>query len=266
MRFPGIPEPARPLLILIPLLTGCAGNDLPADATPENVLEHAERQLADEKYYDAAQTLEFFLRSHPGTAMTALAKLRLGDARFGLGEYVLAEGDYQQVVSDFPASSYVQEARYKIARCSYESILRFDLDQTETERAVRLLEEFRRDYPNSPFLPEANAALADCRERLAHGEFENGRFYASRRRLKSAAIQFKYVIEQYPETRWAPKAALELAGLYALRERWKDAERWYRRVQADWPESDEAGRARQALAALPAEQALSQLPASEDAP
>lgn len=263
MRLPGKSESVKPLLLLIPLLAGCAGNDLPVDAAPETVLAHAERQLVEEDYYDAAQTLEFFLRSHPGTAMTALARLRLGDARYGLGEYVLAEGDYQQVVADFPASPHVEEARFKIARCSYASILPYDLDQTETERAVGLLEEFHQDYPASAFLPEAEAALADCRERLAHGEFENGRFYRDRRRYKPAAIQFKYVIEHYPDTPWAPRAALELAGMYALRERWEEAEQWYRRVQTQWPGTQEAGQAQRALAALPEGGALSRLPSRE---
>ena len=58
-------------------------------------------RLAEEKYFDAAETLEYFLRSNPGTASTPLARLRLGDARYGLEEFLLAEDQYRQVVSDF---------------------------------------------------------------------------------------------------------------------------------------------------------------------
>jgi outer membrane protein assembly factor BamD len=245
---------------------GCAGNDLPVEAAPENILAHAEEKLAAGKYLDAVEAFEHFLRSYPGTAMTPLAKLRLGDARFGLEEYVLAEGEYQHIVSDFPASPLVEEARFKIALCAYESTFPYDRDQTETERALALFDDFLRDYPDSRFRPEIARATADCRTRLARGEFENGRFYENRERYRPAAIQYKHVVEGYPDTEWARRAALRLAGMYALRERWDSAATWYRRIVRDWPGTEEAAAAEQALAARPAEQTLSTLPAPEEQP
>jgi outer membrane protein assembly factor BamD len=266
MRRSSRKEWARAFLVLIPLLGGCAGNDLPVDATPEDILTHAQRKLDEEEYFDAAEALEYFLRSHPGTASTPLAKLRLGDARFGLEEYVLAEAQYQDIVADFPASPHVEESRFKIARCSWASALPYYLDQTETERALGLLEEFRRDYPESRWLPDAEAAIAQARERLSRGEYESGRFYEERRRFKPAAIQYKFVVERYPETPWAPKAALGLANMYAARQRVEDAEAWYRRVAEDWPDTDEARLAREALAQGVGSPALSQGPGEKEAP
>jgi outer membrane assembly lipoprotein YfiO len=266
MRRYGWTARARALLVLIPLSGGCAGNDLPVDATPEDILTHAQRKLAEEEYFDAAEALEFFLRTHPGTASVPLAKLRLGDARFGLEEYVLAEAQYQEVVSDFPASPHVEEARWKIAKCSWASALPWYLDQTETERALGLLEDFRRDYPESAWSPDVDRAVADARERLSHGEYESGRFYEQRRRLKPAAIQYKFVVERFPETSWAPRAALGLAQMYELRDRAQDAEAWYRRVTEDWPESAEAALAREALAKGVGAPSLSRGPDGEGSP
>lgn len=265
MRRSGRKAKARALLVLIPLAGGCAGNDIPVDAAPEDILIHASAKLAEEDYFDAAEALELFLRTHPGTASVPLAKLRLGDARFGLEEYVLAEAQYQEVVSDFPASPLVEEARWKIARCAWASALPWYLDQTETERALSLLEDFRRDHPASGWLPEVETAIAEARERLSHGEYESGRFYEERRRLKPAAIQYKFVVERYPETPWAPRAAFGLARMYELRERVQDARQWYRRVAEEWPESAEAALAREALAKGGAG-SLSQVPAEGGAP
>lgn len=267
MRFPGLPEGAvAALCVTAATLSGCAGNDLPVDATPDDILAHAEAKLADGKYFDAAETLEYFLRSNPGTAATPLAKLRLGDARYGLDEYILAEGEYQQIVSDFPASPFVEEARYKIALCSYAAVLPYDLDQSETSRTIRLFEEFRRDYPDSRFLAGVDDAVRDCRDRLAHGEFENGRFYQRREHYKPASIQYKFIVEAYSETAWASKAALSLAEMYTHRERWQDAANWYRRVVRDWPGTEEAALADQALSSLPERETLSQVPDAEEKP
>jgi outer membrane protein assembly factor BamD len=245
---------------------GCAGNDIPADASPENILAHAEEKLAAGKYLDAVEAYQYFLRTHPGTAMTPLAKLRLGDARFGLEEYILAEGEYQHIVSDFPASPLVEEARFKIALCAYESTYPYNRDQSETERALVLFDDFLRDYPESRFRPEVVAAVSDCRGRLAHGEFENGRFYEHRKRFRPAAIQYKYVVEGYPDTEWAPRAALRLAGMYAGHERWDSATTWYRKIVRDWPGTEQAVAAEQALGSLPSGQALSNAPDAGEAP
>lgn len=266
MRLPAFRGWALAALFLIPWMAGCAGNDLPVDAAPGDILAHAEAKLSAEKYFDAAETLEYFLRTYPGTASTPVAKLRLGDARYGMREYILAMGEYRQIVSDYPASPHVEEARFKIARSSYASILSFELDQSATERAVAELEEFLRDYPESRWSGEAREAIADCRGRLARGEFENGRFYAARKYYKPAAIQYKHVINAFPETTWAAKSALALAGLYASRERWEEAETWYRRVSRDWPASAEAARSELRLAEILQSKTLSQVPEEEDSP
>jgi outer membrane protein assembly factor BamD len=236
--------------VVVTTLAGCAGNDLPVDATPDDIMAHAERKLAARDYYDAAQSLEHFIRAYPGTARIPTAKLRLGDARYGMEEYILARGEYEDVVEDYPASDLVEEARYKIARCSYASIFPPHLDQTETERCIHLFEDFLRDYPQSRFRAESSAAVADCRGRLAKSEFESGKFYERQGRLRSAKIQYDYVVETYPETASAPEAALRIGELYRERKRWDEAQSWYRRVITDYPETEQAGLARRAIAEI----------------
>jgi len=231
---------------------GCGGNDLPVDATPDQILQHAEKQLERHDYFDAAQLLEHYLRTHPGTALTPLAKLRLADARFGMEEFVLAQGEYEDLVSGYPGSPHVEEARFKIALCSFSMALPWDRDPTETEKSLRLLQDFRRDYPESRFGERADEAAAECRARLARREYEAGRFYHKQRRLRSAKIQFEYVVTRYPESPWAPKAALRIGDIYRSREQWELAAQWFRTVVERWPGQPEAELAHGALKTLPA--------------
>lgn len=238
---------AAALTLLILRITGCAGNDLPVDAAPDDILSHAEQKLADEDYFDAVEVLEYFARSFPGSSRIPLVKLRTGDARYGLREYVVARSHYGTVVRDYPASDYVEEARYKIARCSYAAIYPHDRDQTETEEAIRLYEDFLRDYPQSRFRPEVEEAVAECRERLARREFEAGRFYEKQARRRSAKIQYQYVLDRFAETEWAPKACFRIGELYRSKDRWEEARQWYGRILREWPESAEAGVSRELL-------------------
>ncbi len=234
-------------LALLLLLSACAGNDIPVDATPDDILARADKELAEGDDYHAVEVLDYFVRSFPGNSRMPLVELRLGDAHFGLEEYVVARTHYERVVDDYPGSPYVEEARYKIARCSYASAYPYDRDQTETQEALDLFADFARDYPNSRFLPEAQLAVADCRERLAHGEYDAGRFYEEQKRRRSAKIQYEYILEKYPDTDWAPKACFRIGELYRSRERWEDARRFYSRVIRDWPQSQEASQARTML-------------------
>ena len=230
--------------------TGCSGKSVPVDAAPDEILSAAQAKLDDGDWYHAAELLELFLRSHPGSSSAPLAKLRLGDARLGLEEYVIARGQYEDVVQDFPASAYVEEAHWGIARCSYAAIHDWDRDPTETEEALRLLQEFRTDYPESRFLPEVEAAIAECRDRLAHREFEAGKFYSKQHRPRSAKIQFQYVLDQFTETSWAPSACYEIGELYRLRGKDAEAERYLRRVVTDWPDSEASQMASRSLSNL----------------
>jgi outer membrane assembly lipoprotein YfiO len=236
------------LALLLGATAGCAGRDVPIDATPEDLISAADAKLVEEDWFDAAELLEHMLRSHPGAAAAPRAKLLLGDARFGMEEFVIARGHYEDVVEDFPASAFVEEARWKICRCAYASIRPHDRDQTETEASLRLLEDFRTDYPASRFLPEVESAVADCRDRLARREFDAGRFYAKQSRPRSAKIQFEYVLDSYVDTQWAPKACFALAELYRLRGKRTEAESYYRRLLRDWPKTEESGRATRSLA------------------
>jgi len=107
-----------------------------------------------------------------------------------------------------------------------------------------------RDYPVSRFETEAKQAIADCRGRLAKSEFDSGQFYEKQGRLRSAKIQYDYVVETYPETPSAPEAARRIGDLYREREEWDEARSWYGRVVTEYPETNEAGLARRALAEI----------------
>jgi outer membrane protein assembly factor BamD len=236
------------------ILAGCGGTGIPPDASPAETMSHAERKLADEDYFDAVEILERLLRANPGSSLVPQARVRLGDARFGLEEYVLARAEYERVVQDHPSSPFVEEARFKIARSAYASIHEFDRDPTETEQSIALMEAFLRDYPESAYAAEAKEALADCRDRLARREFETGRFYERRNRKRSAVIQYEYVVSQYPGTSWANQALLRLGEVHRSRLELNEAAASYRRLLELAPDTEEAKIAKAALAELSAEE------------
>ncbi len=237
----------------VAILAGCGGSGVPPGATPAETLSHAERKIADEDYLDAVEILEGLLRANPGSALVPELRMRLGDAHFGLEEYVLARAEYERVIQDHPSSPFFEEARYKIAHSAYASIHEFDRDPTETDQAIVLFDGFLRDYPESVYAAEAKAALAECRGRLARREFETGRFYERRNRKRSALIQYEYVVAQYPETTWANQALFRLGEVHRSRLELEEAAASYQRLLEIAPDTEEAKLAKSALDELSAE-------------
>lgn len=238
------------LLGLTFLLFGCGGSGLPPDATPSQILGRAEAKIQSRDFLEAAELLEDLIRANPGASLVPQAKIRLGDARYGMEEYILARADYEDVVEDFPTSPFVEDARFKITQCAFAEIHAFDRDPTDTEVAIELLGTFIRDFPQSDRVGEAQQMLSECRSRLAKREFETGRFYEGRRRRKSAIIQYKYVAETYSDSEWARQSLLRLGELHTIREEMAEAEAAYRKLIEIAPESAEAREAEAALARI----------------
>ena len=232
------------------LLSGCGGPDLPPGATPVDTLAHAEQKIADEDYLDAVTILEGFIRANPGASLIPQAKMRLGDARYEMEDYALARAEYEDIVRDFPSSPLVEEARWKVVRCSYASIHEYDRDPTETEMTVQLADTFLRDYPSTKFLEETNKVLGDCRDRLGRREFETGRFYERRHRPRSALIQYQFVYNHYPETTWGRKALLRIGEIHRDRNENEQAIESFRALLELAPNTEEARVAETALAEL----------------
>ncbi|MAF27538.1 MAG: outer membrane protein assembly factor BamD [Gemmatimonadota bacterium] len=237
------------------LLAGCAGSGPSMGSDPVVLVEYAEARIEAGKYLDAVDYLEHFARSYPGSALMPRVRMRLGDARFGLGQYILAEGEYSAVVQDFRASPFAEEAEFGIARSAFASILPYDLDQSITERAIVLLSDFRANHPESDYRAEVEESLAECRDRLARREYEAGLFYEKQRRLRSAKIQHEYILQHFPETVWAARACFRLGSIHGSRGELDLAASWYRKVAEMGPDTDEAAEALSILAGMHSEEA-----------
>lgn len=116
----------------------------------------AERsQAAAHKAVAAYETL---LRSYPRSSLLEEARRGLAEARgriaeheFLVGEFYLRRGSYRAaagrfelVLQDFADLGFTERALYALGRCYVQL--------KETERAARVFDQLRRDFPQSPFL------------------------------------------------------------------------------------------------------------------
>lgn len=139
-----------------------------------------------------------------------LAQYKLGLAHLALQDFEQAVSAFEQVISRYPDSPLVDDARFQITQASLKGTFKPEYDQSPTDHAIRELETFLREYPESELSDEAKTRLAELQERRAQHEYQVAQFYERRRQPASARIYYETIVTEFAKTASAPKAAARI--------------------------------------------------------
>jgi outer membrane protein assembly factor BamD len=257
------------LLIVILLLAGCSGSGRLRYASPQEAFEKGKALYEDEKYTRAIEYLQGTFDYGRAHEWADDAQLFLARAYRANKQYILAVNEYTRFVEIYRNDPRVPEAEYERALTYYERSPSYELDQTPTKEAIRYFQLFLNRYPGSERADDAEANIAELRDKLARKQYDAAQLYERRGLFEAAAVSFERVFDQYPDTRWADEALVGAMRNYiafaAQSVRAKQAERYekavanYERLIQIFPESPEL---KQAEALY--EQAATQLEALRD--
>lgn len=141
-----------------------------------------------------------------------LAQYKLGLAHLALRDYEQAVGAFEQVIVRYPDSPLVDDAKFQIAQASLKGTFKPEYDQSPTDLAIRELETFVREHPESELSDEAGGRLKELIERRAQHEYQVAQFY-ERRHPGAARIYYETIVNEYSQTALAPQAAARIAVL-----------------------------------------------------
>ncbi len=158
----------------------------------------------------AVEVFQAIVEDGPFSSTGELAQYKLGLAHLALGEYEQAVTAFEQLISRYPNSPLVDDARFQLTQASLKGTFRPGYDQHPSEQAVDELEQFVNDYPKSDLAPEALERLKVLQERRAEHDFQVAKFYEQRHKLPAAKLYYQDLIDRFPDTSWAPKAASRL--------------------------------------------------------
>ncbi|MDP3703995.1 MAG: outer membrane protein assembly factor BamD [Candidatus Omnitrophota bacterium] len=158
----------------------------------------------------AVEIFQAIVEDGPFSEYGQLAQYKLGLTHVALKDYEAAVAAFEQVISRYPESPLVDDARYQIALASLKGTFRPGYDPSPTDLAIRELEAFVRTYPAGELADEARARLAELKEHRAQHEYQVAQFYEQRRRPTSARIYYAAIVDEYAQSSWAPKAAARI--------------------------------------------------------
>jgi outer membrane protein assembly factor BamD len=161
----------------------------------------ADEYFAAKKYVYAQQLYEEVIPFLKGTSKYETLYYKLAYSYYNEDDYINAENLFKTFTETFPSSSRDEECEYMRAYVFYKQSPKVDLDQTNTTKAVGLLQAFISTHPNSSRIKEANELIDICREKLELKEYKGAELYFTLGYYKAATVAFNSLLEDYPDSK-----------------------------------------------------------------
>ncbi len=202
--------------LLAGALAGCGASTIPAVHSETERLAQGRRALQERDYSVALELLKSYVANNAGGADVDQAIELLGEAHLHIKEWSEAQSQFERLLRDYPESDSAAAASFRLGEALWGQSRGPAFDQEYTQKALEQWESYLREYPEHWQNAEAGRRRQAARERLADKLDRAGNLYLKLSRPEPARVYFQRVLDEYPETSFAPNANLGLALADAL--------------------------------------------------
>jgi outer membrane protein assembly factor BamD len=115
-------------------------------------------------------------------------------------DYMNAENLFKTFVEIFPNSPKAEEMDYMRAYSFYKQSPKAELDQTNTIRAMGMMQTYINTHPGSARNKEANDIIETCRVKLETKDYKGAQLYYDIGQFRAAGVAFTSLLNDYPES------------------------------------------------------------------
>lgn len=167
---------------------------------PEYKLAKADEFYAKKKYQIAAQLYEQLFSTYKGSQKFEELYYKYAYCYYYMGNYEDAENLFKGFLEVFPTSKNAEEIDYMRAYSYYKQSPRLELDQSATQRAMQMMQTFINMHPGSERNKEASEIIDLSRKKLEDKERRGAKLYYDMKQYQAAAIAYKNLMNNFPET------------------------------------------------------------------
>ncbi|MEQ1950393.1 outer membrane protein assembly factor BamD [Mesorhizobium sp. CN2-181] len=163
---------------------------------------------------EASRKFNAIDRQHPYSEYARKSMVMGAFANYRQGKYddaIASAKRYVSLYSNTPDAAYAQ---YIIGLCYFRQIRDVTQDQKESRRTIEAMEELIQRWPDSEYVDDARTKIRFARDQLAGKEMQTGRYYLERREYIASIKRFRYVVENYSNTRHIEEALARLTEAY----------------------------------------------------
>jgi len=186
-------------------------------------LQTAINRMERKNYTDAIRILDDVKFQCGGSPLMDSVYYNTAVSHFRLKQYDEARAEFEALYAEFPRSSFVEEAHFRIAHMRYMRSLPFFRDQSDTKEAMRLLNDYVDLYPRGVYVDSAKTLYTQSLDKLAEKEFNNALFYRRQREHNAALIYYRAVLSEYPDSKFAPESVVGMAEMLVALQRTREA-------------------------------------------
>lgn len=181
-------------------LSACSGSNRTSAESPEIAYQKGLAFFERGSYERAIEQLQRVFEFGRVNEWADDAQYTLARAYFEDHQYLLAANEFDRFVGLYPRDSRVEDAAYYRAMSYYEQSPPYNLDQSDSERAVEYLRLFLGTYPNSERADDIGHKIDELQDKLARKLISKARLYERGELYEAAAITYERVLEKYPST------------------------------------------------------------------
>lgn len=192
------------VLLVIPflVLSGCNNkfNKVLKSSDYEYKLKKADEYYAKKNYRNAELLYQELFPVFKGSDKFEQLYYKYAYCSYYQKNYLDAENLFKSYLGVFPNSNKAEEINYMHAYTFYKQSPNVELDQTNTTKAIGMMQGFINSYPNSPRVADANAIIAKCRTKLEKKDYISAKLYYNLQYYQASAISFSSLLINYPES------------------------------------------------------------------
>lgn len=151
------------------------------------------------KYLRASNMFESLSMMTSGTERDDTVKFYWGLSNYNNKDYYTAETNFEQFISNFPASPFTEQAEFLHIDCLYRSTLRYELDQKPTYTAMAAIGEYLISHPTGANADICRHMMEDLGERLDKKAFESARLYYKMEDYQASGVAFRNILKDDAE-------------------------------------------------------------------
>lgn len=181
---------------------------------PEYKLRIAEQYFVKKKYTKAQVIYEDVMPYFKTRSEFQDIYYKYAYCAYYQADYMNAENLFKSFLEIFPNSPKSEEVDYMRAYSYYKQSPKPELDQTNTIKAMGMMQTFINTHPGSAKNKEAQEIIDACRGKLEIKDFKSAQLYYDMGQFRAAGVAFAALLNSFPESMRADEYKLMIIKSY----------------------------------------------------
>jgi len=189
------------LFVCLSLLSSCGGFEKIRKSSDVNYkLTKANEYFEKKDYSHANELYKELMPIMKSTRNYEALFYKYAYTFYYMKDYLDGSYYFKNFTEYFPLSKDAEECEFMSAVCLFKYAPKYELDQTNTVKALEAMQSYTNRYPKSSRINDANGYVDRSRVKLETKQAGAAKLYYNIEKYKAATVAYKSVLRNYPES------------------------------------------------------------------